>query len=99
MLRLASFVLLERRELHEDLLHKWYASWDIVVSYVQARQEEGVFRAVDAYYVVHGFRRMVTELLFEVSDLGEDAATAEFDGAIGAMIDVMLLGMRAQVPG
>jgi hypothetical protein len=96
---LASFVLLERREMHEELLHKWYASWDIVVSYVQARHEEGVFRAVDAHHVVHGFRRMVTELLFEVSDLGEDAAGAEFDAAIGAMIDVMLLGLKGQVSG
>jgi hypothetical protein len=96
---LASFVLLERPEFHDEILHRWYASWDIVVSYVRTRQEEGAFRAVDAHRVVHGFRRMVTELLFELSDLGEDAARAEFDAAIGAMIDVMLLGLRAQVPG
>jgi hypothetical protein len=99
VLRLASFVLLERPEFHEELLHRWYASWDIVVFFVQARQEEGVFRAADAHNVVHGFRRMVTQLLFEVSDLGEDAARAEFDAAVGAMIDAILLGLRAQVSG
>lgn len=92
-------MLLERPESHEDLLQKWYASWDLVESYVQGRQEEGVFRAVEAHYVVHGFRRMVTELLFELSDLAEDAARSEFDAAVGAMIDVMLTGLRAQVPG
>lgn len=87
--------MLERPEFHEELLHKWYASWDIVVSYVQGRQEEGAFRPVDAHYVVHGFRRMVTELLFEMSDLSEDAASVEFEAAVGAMIDVMLTGLRA----
>jgi hypothetical protein len=87
--------LLERPEFHEEILQRWYESWDVVVSYVRSRQEEGVFREVDAHHVVHGFRRMVMELLFELTDLGEAAARQEFDAAVGATIDVMLTGLRA----
>jgi AcrR family transcriptional regulator len=93
--RLRAFGMLERPDIFGRVERSWSESWNIVVSYLEARQEQGHLRLADAHHVVHGFRLMVTELLFESTDLGEDAARREFDAAVSAMIDAILTGLKA----
>jgi AcrR family transcriptional regulator len=93
--RLRAFGMLEKADIFTRVENSWTGSWDVVVRYLQARQESGHLRAIDAHHVVDGFRRMLTELLFELMDVDEETAPGEFDEAVDAMIDVMLTGLRS----
>lgn len=93
--RLRAFGMLERPDIFGRVEGSWTESWNTVVSYLEARQEQGILRPVDARHVVHCFRRMITELLFELIDVGEHAARREFYEATDTMVDVMLSGIKA----
>jgi AcrR family transcriptional regulator len=93
--RLRAFGMLEKPDIFARTEQTWIDSWSVVVSYLKARQEQGHLRAGDAHHVVHGFRQMLTELLFELMDADEETARNEFSEAAEAMIDVLLRGLRA----
>lgn len=91
--RLTVFSMLENPTLFGRYAHKRNKAWDGVVAYVERRQQEGAFRAVDARRLVEGFRNMVVHLAAEVIHRQECVDSQDFYGVVDTVIDVILAGI------
>ncbi len=94
-LRLTVFSMLENPELFRKYSDVRNGAWEHVVSYIEARQEEGAFRPVDARCVVEGFRSMVVHLAAEVMHREDPPDREVFYDVMGTMIRLMLSGLWA----
>jgi AcrR family transcriptional regulator len=95
-MRLTVFSMLENREVFEKMTQARDRAWDGVASYIEARQQEGAFKPVDAHHLVEGFKCMVVHLAAEVIFRHEEVDSQDFYGVIDSMIDVMLAGIRTE---
>jgi len=95
-LRLTVFSMLENRELFEKLAQARDGSWEGVISYVEARQQEGAFKPVDVHQLVEGFKAMVVHVAAEVISRHAEVDSQDFYGVIDTMIDLMLTGIRTE---
>jgi AcrR family transcriptional regulator len=94
-LRLTVFSMLENPELFERFTDARDGAWQRVISYIEARQEEGTFKSVDARQVVEGFKSMVVHLAAEVIHRDGKVDKQEFYGVVDTMIEIILAGLRA----
>jgi AcrR family transcriptional regulator len=94
-LRLTVFSMLENPELFDRFSDARDDAWQRVISYVEARQEEGTFKSVDARLVVEGFKSMVVHLAAEVIHRDAKVDKQEFYGVVDTMIELILTGLRA----
>ena len=92
-LRLTVFSMLENPELFERYTEARNGAWDGVVSYIEARQAEGVFRPVDAQRLVEGFRSLVVHWAAEVMHRGGPPDSEAYYAVIDVMIGVILDGI------
>jgi AcrR family transcriptional regulator len=95
-LRLIAFSMLENPELFEKLAYARDGAWEGVVSYIESRQQEGVFKLVDARHLVEGFKCMVVHLAAEVISGHEDVDRQDFYDVVDCMIDIILTGIRVE---
>ncbi len=93
-LRLTVFSMLENPELFRKYADARNGAWESVISYIEARQEEGAFRRVDARCVVEGFKSMVVHLAGEVMHREDPPDREGFYDVIDAMIRLMLAGLK-----
>jgi AcrR family transcriptional regulator len=94
-LRLTAFSMLEYPELFEKFRQFRDEAWESVIHYVETRQSEGAFGAVDPRNLVEGFKATVVHLANEVIHDGEPAQRERFYEVIETMIRLMLAGLEA----
>jgi AcrR family transcriptional regulator len=94
-LRLTVFSMLENPELFERFSQARDGAWEGVISYVEDRQRQGVFKPVDAYSLVEGFKSMVVHLANEVIHRDGKLDKQDFYGVVDTMIELILAGLRA----
>jgi len=95
-LRLTVFGMLENRELFEKMAQARDGAWEGVVSYIEARQQEGAFKPVDAHQLVEGFKCMVVHLTAEVIFRHEQVDSQGFYDVIDTMVNLILSGIKTE---
>jgi AcrR family transcriptional regulator len=93
-LRLTAFSMLEYPELFEKFRQFRDEAWESLALYVETRQSEGAFRAIDPQYLVDGFKSTVVHLANEVIHKEEPAQRERFYEVIDTMIHLMLAGLE-----
>jgi AcrR family transcriptional regulator len=94
-LRLARFSMLENPTLFRRFSEMEQIAWKPIVSYFEARQDEGALRPVDCRRLIDGFRglvvHLVTEIIHKEGAPNRDEFCATMDTVISSIID----GIRA----
>jgi len=94
-LRLTVYSMLENPELFRRYTEARNGAWDGVISYIEARQAEGVFRPVDPQRLMEGFRSLLVHWAAEVMYRETPPDREVFYAVIDDMIQVILDGLRA----
>jgi len=96
ILRLFMFSLLENPELFGKSTERRDKAWEPLVSYIENRQAEGVFRPVDARHVVQAFRSLVDQLAMQAICANQREKADQFYPMVETVIDIVLAGIKAE---
>ena len=94
-LRLTVYSMLENPELFHKFAEVRDGAWEGVISYLEARQEEGALGPVDSRALIEGFRAMVVHLVGETMYKEQQPDRGHFYEIVDSMIGVILGGLRA----
>jgi len=92
-LRLTAFSMLENPGLFDRFAQARDGAWEGVISYIEARQEEGAFGPVDARHLVGAYRSCVVHLAGEVMHKEQPPNSESFYNVVDTMIRVILAGL------
>lgn len=94
-LRLTVYSMLENVELFHKFAKARDGAWEGVITYLDARQEEGALGPVDSRELIEGFRSMVVHLAAETMYKESQPNRTHFYEIIDLMIGTILMGLRA----
>lgn len=94
-LRLTVFSMLENPDLFRRFSGTRDGAWEGVISYIEARQEEGAFGPVEPRRLVEGFRSCVVHMAGEVMHREQPPNSESFYEVVDTMIRMILAGLGA----
>ncbi|HEM61538.1 MAG TPA: TetR/AcrR family transcriptional regulator [Chloroflexi bacterium] len=93
-LRLTIYSMLENTDLFHKFAEVRDGAWEGVISYLDARKEEGALDPVNSRELVEGFRAMVVHLAAETMYKGARPDRAHFYGIVDSVVELILQGLR-----
>jgi AcrR family transcriptional regulator len=93
-LRLARFSMLENPALFRRFSEMEEIAWARIVSYFEARREEGALRPVDYRSLIMGYRAVVVHLVTETMHREQAPKRDEFCAVIDTMISSIMDGIK-----
>ena len=94
-LRLARFSMLENPVLFLRFSAMEERAWKTIISYFEARQEEGALKPRDYRRLVDGFRSLLVHLVTEIMHRQKAPDRDDFLATVDTMISSILDGIRA----